>query len=114
MSPVSQGGCWLQAEGLSRATGLSQQDCWESLRLRKIPAANDTTEQHPPGRKENRRNEGLSSGPWTAGRSSQSILKEISPEYSLEGLRLRLKLPIPWPPDAKSRPIGKDPDAGKD
>ena len=30
--------------------------------------------------------------PWTAGRSTQSILKEISPEYSLEGLRLKLKL----------------------
>ena len=30
--------------------------------------------------------------PWTAGRSSQSILKEISPEYSLERLRLKLKL----------------------
>ena len=30
--------------------------------------------------------------PWTARRSSQSILKEISPEYSLEGLILRLKL----------------------
>ena len=30
--------------------------------------------------------------PWTAGRSSQSILKEISPEYSLEGLLLKLKL----------------------
>ena len=30
--------------------------------------------------------------PWTAGRSNQSILKEISPEYSLEGLMLRLKL----------------------
>ena len=30
--------------------------------------------------------------PWTARRSSQSILKEISPEYSLEGLMLRLKL----------------------
>ena len=29
--------------------------------------------------------------PWTARRSNQSILKEISPEYSLEGLRLRLK-----------------------
>ena len=29
--------------------------------------------------------------PWTAGRSNQSILKEISPEYSLEGLMLRLK-----------------------
>ena len=31
--------------------------------------------------------------PWTARRSNQSILKEISPEYSLEGLMLKLKLP---------------------
>ena len=30
--------------------------------------------------------------PWTAQRSNQSILKEISPEYSLEGLMLKLKL----------------------
>ena len=30
--------------------------------------------------------------PWTARRSNQSILKEIDPEYSLEGLRLQLKL----------------------
>ena len=30
--------------------------------------------------------------PWTARRSNQSVLKEISPEYSLEGLMLRLKL----------------------
>ena len=30
--------------------------------------------------------------PWTAGRSNQSILKKINPEYSLEGLMLRLKL----------------------
>ena len=30
--------------------------------------------------------------PWTAERSNQSILKEISPEYSLEGLTLKLKL----------------------
>ena len=30
--------------------------------------------------------------PWTARRSIQSILKEISPEYSLEGLMLKLKL----------------------
>ena len=30
--------------------------------------------------------------PWTAQRSSQSILKEINPEYSLEGLMLKLKL----------------------
>ena len=31
-------------------------------------------------------------GPWTARRSNQSILKEINPEYSLEGLMLKLKL----------------------
>ena len=37
-------------------------------------------------------------GPWTAKRSNQSILKEVSPEYSLEGLMLKLKL---WPPDVK-------------
>ena len=30
--------------------------------------------------------------PWTARKSSQSILKEISPEYSLKGLMLKLKL----------------------
>ena len=30
--------------------------------------------------------------PWTVSRSTQSILKEISPEYSLEGLMLKLKL----------------------
>ena len=49
--------------------------------------------------------------PWTAMRSNQSVLNEISPEYSLEGLMLKLKL---WPPYAKSWIIGKDPDAGKD
>ena len=39
--------------------------------------------------------------PWTARRSNQSILKEISPGYSLEGLMLKLKeTPILWPPDA--------------
>ena len=32
--------------------------------------------------------------PWTARRSNQSILKEISPEYSLEGLMLKLKLQL--------------------
>ena len=35
----------------------------------------------------------LSRVPWTARRSNQSILKEINPEYSLEGLMLKLKLP---------------------
>ena len=51
--------------------------------------------------------------PWTARRSNQSILKEISPGCSLEGLMLKLK-PIFWPPDAKSWLIWKDPDVGKD
>ena len=40
--------------------------------------------------------------PWTVRRSNQSVLKEISPGCSLEGLMLKLKLPILWPPDAKS------------
>ena len=35
--------------------------------------------------------------PWTARRSNQSILKEMSPEYSLEGLMLKPKLLILWP-----------------
>ena len=30
--------------------------------------------------------------PWAAGRSNQSVLKEISPDYSLEGMMLKLKL----------------------
>ena len=33
--------------------------------------------------------------------SNQSILKEISPEYSSEGLMLKLEAPNLWPPDAK-------------
>ena len=52
--------------------------------------------------------------PWTARRSNQSILKEISPEYSLEGPMLKLKLQYFGPPDVKNWLIGKDPDAGKD
>ena len=39
--------------------------------------------------------------PWTAKRSNSSILKEISPEYSLEGLLLKQKLQY-WPPDGKN------------
>ena len=46
--------------------------------------------------------------------SNQSILKEISPECSLEGHSAKAETPILWPPDAKTRLIGKDPDAGKD
>ena len=52
--------------------------------------------------------------PWTARRSNQSIRKEISPEYSLEGLMLKLRLLILWLPDVKNWLTGKDPDAGKD
>ena len=52
--------------------------------------------------------------PWTARRSNQSILKEISPGCSSEGLMLKLKLQVFWPPHAKSWLIGKDSDAGRD
>ena len=51
---------------------------------------------------------------WTARRSNLSILKEISPEYSLEGLMLKLKLQyfghLMWRTDS----CEKNPDAGKD
>ena len=49
-----------------------------------------------------------------ARRSKQAILKEISPEYSLEGLMAEAETPILWLPDAKNRLAGKDPEAGKD
>ena len=79
--------------------------------------------------------------PWTARISNQSILKEVSPGCSLEGLILKLKwasnfdtrilspcclflityqgenkqkTPILWPPDVKNRLIRKDPDVEKD
>ena len=39
--------------------------------------------------------------PWTIGRSSQSMLKEISPEYSLEEMNAEAEAPIVWPPDMK-------------
>ena len=52
--------------------------------------------------------------PWTARRSNQSILNEISPGCSLKGLMLKLKLQyfghLIWRDDS----FGKDPDAGKD
>ena len=51
--------------------------------------------------------------PWTARRSNQSILKEISPGYSLEALMLKLKLQYFGPPHAKSWLIWKDSDAGR-
>ena len=40
--------------------------------------------------------------PWIARRSNQSILKEISPKCSLEGLDAEAETPILWPPHAKS------------
>ena len=52
--------------------------------------------------------------PWTARRSSQSILKEISPEYSLEGLMLKLKLQYFGHPMRRTDSLEKDSDTGKD
>ena len=49
--------------------------------------------------------------PWTARRSKQSILKEISPGCSFEG---KAETPVLWPPHAKSWLIGKDSDAEGD
>ena len=49
--------------------------------------------------------------PWTASRSNQSILKEINPEYSLEGLILKLQY---FGHLMLSQLIRKDPDAGND
>ena len=51
--------------------------------------------------------------PWTARRSNQSILKKISPEYSLEGLMLKLELQY-LGHLMRRTDFGKDPDAGKD
>ena len=53
-------------------------------------------------------------GPWIARRLNQSILKEINPEYSLEGLMLKLKLQYSWPPDMKNWLIWKDTDVEND
>ena len=49
---------------------------------------------------------------WTARRPNQSILKEINPEYSLEGLMLKLKLQYIGNP--KNWLLGEDPDDGQD
>ena len=51
--------------------------------------------------------------PWTAKRSSQAILREINPDYSLEGLMLNLKLQY-FGPLVQRTDSGKEPDAGKD
>ena len=47
-------------------------------------------------------------------RSNQSILKEINPGIFIGRGDGEAEVPILWPPDWKSRLIGKDPDAGKD
>ena len=52
--------------------------------------------------------------PWTARKSNQSILKEMSLEYSLEGLMLKPKLQYFGHLKRKRPFIGKDPDVGKD
>ena len=52
--------------------------------------------------------------PWTAGRSNQPILKEISPGCSLERLMFKLKLQSFGHLMQKTDSSGKDPDAGKD
>ena len=52
--------------------------------------------------------------PWTVRRSNQSILKEVSPEYSLEGLRLKLKLQYFGHLMGRANSLEKSPDAGKD
>ena len=51
--------------------------------------------------------------PWTAGRSNQSILKEVSPEF-VGRTDAEAESPILWSPDAKNSLTGKDPEAGKD
>ena len=52
--------------------------------------------------------------PWTAKRSNQSILKEVSPEYSLEGLMLKLKLQYFGHLMRRVDSLEKDSDAGRD
>ena len=52
--------------------------------------------------------------PWAARRSNQSILKEISPDYSLEGLMLKLKLQYFGHLMQRTDSLAKTLDAGKD
>ena len=56
----------------------------------------------------------LLKAPWTARRSNQSILKEMNPEYSLEGLMPKLKLQFSGHLMRRANSLEKDPDAGKD
>ena len=65
--PVVMYGCWMESWILKKAEHWTDAfELWSWRRLLRVP--------------------------WTARRSNQSILKEISPEYSLEGLMLKLKL----------------------
>ena len=88
MVPVVVCGCesWTIKKAEHRRTDASEVWCWR--RLLKVP--------------------------WTAWNSNQFILKEISPEYSLEGLMLKMKLQyfghLMWRTDL----LENDPDAGKD
>ena len=52
--------------------------------------------------------------PWTARKSNQSILKEINPDHSLEGLMLMLKLQYFGHLMGRSNSLEKNPDSGKD
>ena len=52
--------------------------------------------------------------PWTARRSNQSILQEISPWVFIGRTDAEAEAPILWPPDVKNWLIGKDPNARKD
>ena len=52
--------------------------------------------------------------PWTARRSNQSILKEISPGISFVRNDAKAETPVLWPPHVKSRLNGKHSDAGRD
>ena len=56
----------------------------------------------------------LLSAPWTAKRSNQSILKEISPGISLEGMMLKLKPQYSGHLMQRVDSLGKDSDAGRD
>ena len=66
VSPVVMYGCESQTIKRAEHRGIDAFELWCWIRLLRVP--------------------------WTASRSNQSILKEISPEYSLEGLMLKLKL----------------------
>ena len=52
--------------------------------------------------------------PWTAGRSNQSILKEIIPGVFIGRTDAKAETPVLLPPVVKNQFIGKDPDAGRD